>query len=36
MKVDTGTELLEVDAHTGEILISADKDDYKQVQQTKI
>ena len=35
-EIDTGTEILEVDAATGEILVSADKKDYTQLQQTKI
>jgi len=34
--IDTGSEILEVDMETGEINISANKQDYKQVQQTKI
>ena len=34
--IDTGTEVLEVDADTGEILVSANKLDYNQLQQTKI
>ncbi len=34
--INTGAEILEVDAQTGEILLSANKDDFKQVQQTKI
>lgn len=34
--LDTGAEVLEVDTKTGEILLSADRDDLKKVQQTKI
>ena len=34
--VDTGSEVLEIDANTGEILVSADQQDFKQLQQTKI
>ena len=33
---DTGVEVLEVDVDTGEILVSANKVDYKSLQQTKI
>ena len=35
-KIDTGAEVLEVNADTGEILVSANKEDYTQLQQTKI
>jgi len=34
--IATGTEILEINADTGEILVSANKTDYKQLQQTKI
>jgi len=34
--IDTGAEVLEVNADTGEILVSANKEDYTQLQQTKI
>ena len=34
--IDTGAEILEVNADTGEILVSANKNDFRQVQQTKI
>ena len=34
--VNTATEVLEIDADTGEILVSADKEDYQSIQQTKI
>ena len=34
--VNTGAEVLEVNADTGEILVSANKEDYTQLQQTKI
>lgn len=34
--IDTGAEILEVDTTTGEINLSANKQDYKLVQQTKI
>ncbi len=34
--INTGTEVLEVDADTGEILVSANRADYSQLQQTKI
>ena len=34
--IDTGVEVLEVDVDTGEILVSANKVDYKSLQQTKI
>jgi hypothetical protein len=33
---NTGTEVLEIDVDTGEILVSANKVDYKSLQQTKI
>lgn len=33
---DTGDEVLEIDATTGEILVDANEQDYKRVQQTKI
>jgi len=33
---NTGEEVLEVDVDTGEILVSADKQDYSKLQQTKI
>lgn len=33
---NTGDEVLEIDATTGEILVDANEDDYKRVQQTKI
>lgn len=33
---NTGDEVLEIDATTGEILVNANEDDYKRVQQTKI
>ena len=35
-KIDTGAEVLEVNPDTGEILVSANKDDFSQLQQTKI
>lgn len=35
-KIDTGTEVLEIDVETGEILVSANREDYKQLQQTKV
>lgn len=34
--IDTGEEILDVDATTGEILLSTDSDEYKQIQTTKI
>ena len=34
--INTEIEVLEIDAHTGEILVSADKEDYSKLQQTKI
>jgi hypothetical protein len=34
--IDTGAEVLEVNADTGEILVSANKDDFSKLQQTKI
>ncbi len=34
--IDTGVEVLEVNPDTGEILVSANKDDFSQLQQTKI
>ncbi len=34
--IDTGTEVLEVNPDTGEILVSANKEDFSQLQQTKI
>lgn len=34
--VDAGSEVLEVDAQTGEILLSANQNDFSQIQQTKI
>ncbi len=34
--VNSDMEVLEIDAHTGEILVSADRDDYSNLKQTKI
>ena len=34
--IDTGAEVLEVNPDTGEILVSANKEDFSQLQQTKI
>ena len=34
--IDTGAEVLEVNPDTGEILVSANKDDFSKLQQTKI
>jgi len=34
--INTTEELLEIDADTGEILVSADKTDYSQIQLTKV
>jgi len=34
--INTTEELLEIDADTGEILVSADKSDYSQIQLTKV
>ena len=34
--INTGAEVLEVNPDTGEILVSANKDDFSQLQQTKI
>jgi len=34
--INTDTEVLEIDAHTGEILVSADKDEFDKIQLTKI
>jgi len=34
--IDTGAEILEVNPDTGEILVSADKQDFSKLQQTKI
>mgnify|MGYP006863444669 CR=1 FL=1 len=34
--IHTGAEVLEIDAHTGEILISSDAGEYEQLKQTKI
>lgn len=35
-RVDTGAEILEIDAATGEIIVSSDVADYEQLKQTKI
>ena len=34
--INTGAEVLEIDAHTGEILVSSDAGEYEQLKQTKI
>jgi hypothetical protein len=34
--IDTGAEILEIDATTGEIILSSNKEDYEQLRQTKI
>ena len=34
--VNTGAEILEIDSATGEIIVSADGEDYEQLKQTKI
>ena len=34
--INTGAEILEIDATTGEIIVSADGGDYEQLKQTKI